>query len=144
VGGPADFDFWLGTWEVTWGDEGARGRNVITKSFDGRVVEERFDGRPGVELQGMSVNVYDAPRDRWLQTWVDDQGNYFALEGAMRDGEMVLHCDRHSGEDQSVVYRMRFHDIEPDSFTWSWERSADGGASYDLAWRLAYRREGGI
>jgi hypothetical protein len=139
VAGPADFDFWLGTWDVSWGEDGATGRNVITRTFDGRVVQERFDGRPGAELQGMSVSVYDAPRDRWLQTWVDDQGNYFALEGAMRDGEMVLVCDRHSGEER-LVYRMRFHDLADDSFTWSWERSADGGETYDLAWRLAYRR----
>ena len=65
------------------GEDGATGRNVITKSFDGRVVEERFHGRPGIELRGMSVSVYDGHRDRWFQTSVDDEGNYFALEGAM-------------------------------------------------------------
>ena len=91
----------------------------------------------------MSVSVYDAHRDRWLQTWVDDEGNYFALEGAMRDGEMTLLCDRHNGEDQTLVYRMRFHDIEADAFTWSWERSTDRGGTYALAWRIAYRRADG-
>jgi len=140
VAGHDDFDFWLGSWVASWGEDGAEGRNVITKTYDGRVVEERFDGRPGVEFQGMSVNVYDAPRERWLQTWVDDAGNYFALEGAMREGEMVLLCDRHTHEDQSVVFRMRFHDIEADSSTWSWERSTDGGETFSLAWRIAYRR----
>ena len=143
MAGPDDFDFWLGSWVASWGEEGATGRNVIAKSFEGRVVEERFDGRPGVEFRGMSVNVYDAPRDRWLQTWVDDEGNYFALEGAMRDGEMTLLCDRHNGEDQTLVYRMRFHDIEADAFTWSWERSTDRGGTYALAWRIAYRRADG-
>ena len=47
MAGPDDFDFWLGSWVASWGEEGATGRNVIAKSFDGRVVEERFDGRPG-------------------------------------------------------------------------------------------------
>lgn len=143
MAGPDDFDFWLGAWVASWGEKGATGRNVIAKSFDGRVVEERFDGRPGVEFQGMSVSVYDAHRDRWLQTWVDDEGNYFALEGAMRDGEMVLLCDRHNAQDQSVRYRMRFHDIEDDAFIWSWERCADGGETFALAWRIAYRRADG-
>ena len=53
---------------------------------------------------------------------------------------MTLLCDRHNGEDQSLRYRMRFHDIEDDSFTWSWERSTDGGETFSLAWRIAYRR----
>jgi hypothetical protein len=60
VAGPDDFDFWLGSWVASWGD-GAQGRNVITKTYDGKVVEERFDGRPGAEFQGMSVNVYELP-----------------------------------------------------------------------------------
>jgi hypothetical protein len=140
VAGPDDFDFWLGSWVAAWGEDGAHGRNVITKAYDGKVVEERFDGRPGAEFQGMSVNVYDEPRERWLQTWVGDAGNYFALEGAMRNGEMVLLCDRHTDENQSVTFRMRFHDIEADAFTWSWERSIDGGKTFDLAWRIDYRR----
>ena len=87
----------------------------------------------------MSVNVYDAPRERWLQTWVDDAGSYFALEGAMRDGEMGLLCDRHRREPGPPL-RMRFHDIEADSFTWSWERSDDDGVSFALSWRIDYRR----
>jgi hypothetical protein len=141
VPGRGDFDFWLGSWVATWGEAGARGRNVVAKTFEGRVVEERFDGRPGVAFQGMSVSVYDEHRDRWLQTWVDDEGNYFALEGAMQDGAMVLLCDRHNAEDRNLRYRMRFSDIEQDSFRWTWERSTDGGETYVLAWQIDYRRE---
>src|SRR5262245_41907790 len=70
---PGDFDFWLGTWDVRWGpSERETGRNVITRSFGGRVVEERFDGRPGIDLLGMSVSVFDEHRELWRQTWVDD------------------------------------------------------------------------
>ena len=138
-----DFDFWLGEWKVSWHDEGKEqhGRNAITTSFDGRVVHERFDGRPGVELRGMSVSVFDEHRDRWLQTWVDDAGNYFALEGRLVDGEMVLLCDRHNAAQADARYRMRFFDIEADSLAWTWERSLDGGESYDVLWRLDYLRE---
>lgn len=51
----------------------------------------------------MSVSVYDGQTDRWRQTWVDDKGSYFALEGGMENGQMVLLSD--SG------YRMMFFDI---------------------------------
>ena len=29
VAGPDDFDFWLGSWVASWGEDGATGRNVI-------------------------------------------------------------------------------------------------------------------
>ena len=130
-----DFDFWLGTWTVRWGAaERETGRNVITRGFGDHVVEERFDGRPGIDLVGMSVSVFDPHRELWRQTWVDDAGNYFALEGNRVDGEMVLLCEN----------RMRFFEIERDSLTWAWERSLDAGASFEELWRLAYERVRGV
>ena len=109
---PDDFDFWLGTWNVRWGTgDDETGRNVISRAFGGRVVEEQFDGRPGVDLRGLSVSVFDMHHDVWRQTWVDDSGNYFALEGGIVDGEMILTCANHNGSDPDAVYRMRFFDI---------------------------------
>jgi hypothetical protein len=135
-----DFDFWLGTWDVRWGPNGQeRGRNMITRSFGGRVIQENFDGRPGIELVGMSMTVFDEHRELWRQTWVDDDGNYFALEGNFVDGEMVLLCDRHNGP-ADTVYRMRWLDIGRNSLTWVWERSSDGGTTFAELWRLAYAR----
>jgi hypothetical protein len=63
----------------------------------------------------MSVSVFDEHRELWRQTWVDDVGNYFALEGNLVDGEMVLQCEEHSRPERDAVYRMRFADIEPNS-----------------------------
>jgi hypothetical protein len=40
-----DFDFWLGDWDVSWG-EGERGTNVTEAIFGSKVILERFDGRP--------------------------------------------------------------------------------------------------
>jgi hypothetical protein len=136
-----DFDFWLGSWIVRWGEaDGETGRNVITRTFGDHVVEERFDGRPGVDLVGASVSVFDPHREVWRQTWVDDAGNYFALEGNLVDGEMVLLCEHHNAPEPDAVYRMRFFDITQDSLTWTWERSVDAGATFEELWRLAYER----
>jgi hypothetical protein len=140
VTGSADFDFWIGSWTATWGDNGEHGTNLVRRMLNDFVVEERFDGRPGADFRGMSASVYDSHRDVWLQTWVDDAGNYFALEGRRQKGEMVLLCDRHNDAIQDARFRMRFYDIAPDSFTWSWERSDDRGETFTLKWRIAYRR----
>ena len=136
----SDFDFWLGTWNVSWGTtERETGRNVIARSFGGRVIQENFDGRPGVELIGMSMTVFDEHRELWRQTWVDDSGNYFALEGNLADGQMVFLCDTHNGPQPEAVYRMRWSDIARDSLTWTWERALDG-ETFDELWRLDYQR----
>jgi len=139
---PRDFDFWLGTWNVWWGPgDDDRGRNVITQTFGGYVVEERFDGRPGTELQGLSVTVYDEHRGLWRQTWVDDTANYFALEGGPVDGgELHLLCRTHNAAGREAVYRMRFFDLARDSLTWAWERSLDAEQTFEELWRIDYTR----
>lgn len=138
MGSAEDFDFWVGDWRVSWNEGNAHGRNSITKEYGGRVVYERFDGRPGVDLQGMSVSVYREDVGRWFQTWVDDWGNYYDLEGEMVEGEMRLLCEQ-SQHDGSLRFRMRFSDIAPERFTWRWEQS-DDGTTWSLLWQLAYER----
>jgi hypothetical protein len=139
MGSSSDFDFWLGEWHVTWNEGRAQGRNSIAREYGGKVVYERFDGRPGIDLVGMSVSVYREAVDRWFQTWVDDSGNYFALQGGMEDGEMVL-LGELSGPRGRVSLRMRFSDIENDRFTWRWESSKDDGSTWEPLWELAYER----
>jgi hypothetical protein len=125
------FDFWLGEWDCTW--EGGRGTNTVTAELDGAVILERFDGRPGTQLRGMSVSVYDADADLWRQTWVDSERGYIDLAGRFAEGAMELHHER-----DGVRHRMRFTDIEPDAFTWHWERLQDD--AWSPAWRIDYTR----
>jgi hypothetical protein len=139
MGSASDFDFWLGEWQVTWDEARAQGRNSIAREDGGHVVLERFDGRPGIDLVGMSVSVYREAVDRWFQTWVDDSGNYFTLQGGMEDGEMIL-LGEQSGPRGRVSLRMRFSDIEDERFTGRWESSRDDGATWDSLWELAYER----
>ena len=130
MGSADDFDFWLGRWRASWGEDGAHGTNTITKEYGGRVVYERFDGRPGAEFTGMSVSVYDEGDDCWYQTWVDDAGSHFELTGRFENGEMTLLC--------RDTYRMRFFEITDTSFEWTWERRAGDG--WELAWAISYER----
>jgi hypothetical protein len=131
----ADFDFWLGRWDVRWGSDG-RGTNRIRKILGDRVILEQFDGSPGTSLQGMSFSVFDSVDHRWRQTWVDNDGNYLAFDGGLReDGAMELRGMR-AGE----LVRMLWLDIEGESLRWLWERSPDGGKTWETLWELAYAR----
>ena len=111
------------------------------QAHGGKVVTESFDGRPGAEFTGTSWSVYDEHADLWRQTWVDDTGNYFALEGRFADDEMTLICDRHNSPERDVVYRMRFSEITDNAFVWRWERATEAGAVFELRWQIEYLRQ---
>ncbi|MGB8857364.1 MAG: hypothetical protein WCC58_11935 [Burkholderiales bacterium] len=82
------FDFWLGDWEVRTTDAKLAGVNRISREYDGCVVHERYTTGRG--YSGESLNIYDAGRKTWHQTWVDTTGTLLLLEGGLRDGSMVL------------------------------------------------------
>jgi len=132
-----ELDFWLGSWHARW--NGGEGTNTITRELDRKVVVERFEGRPSLELTGYSVSVFDAEADLWRQTWVDDQGSYFALTGGTEGDMFVLRTSAVRGG-VPVDLRMVFCEIAADSFRWLWERSADAGATWSTAWEIAYTR----
>lgn len=134
-------DFWLGTWDAYYAEEAAEpgGRNVITRAYGGCVIQEDFNGGPQAQgLVGQSVSTYHVQSARWRQTWVDNQGGYFALVGGPDGGDFVLVSYRLS--DNVPVQRMLFTNITPRSFTWRWQSSADGGATWADAWVIWYRR----
>jgi hypothetical protein len=140
--GPASLDFWLGEWDCTW--EGGRGHNRITKELDDHVVVERFESLAPERWSGMSLSVFDERDGRWRQTWVDSTGNYWAFtEGRDVDRFTFRATDVEvdgAGRRLEVEKRMVFLDVEADAFRWRWERSSDGGATWDPLWTIDYRR----
>jgi hypothetical protein len=134
-------DFWLGEWDVTWGN-GQRGTNHIQRVLDGRVIQEDFDGRPSMDFRGHSISVYSPQFGEWQQTWVDNEGNYWHLHGGWHDDRFILIADD-IREGRAVKYRMVFHNIAYDSFEWNWELSEDNGETWTLRWQIHYERKAG-
>ncbi len=139
----SQMDFWLGDWDVSWdaspGTPAGSGSNRIARVLSGCVVEELFDGGPS-GLVGRSVSTFHRPLGSWRQTWVDNQGGYFALTGGREGDRFVLVSTRL--RDRGPHQRMVFEDIRPDALTWRWQSSPDGGATWTDAWVLRYRRRG--
>ena len=134
-------DFWLGDWDAYYAPDAAApgGRNVITREYGGCVIQEAFDGGPDTNgLIGHSVSTYFAPAGKWRQTWVDNQGGYFALIGGVEGDKFIL--VKHRPHDNVAVQRMVFEDITPNAFTWRWQATADGGATWTDSWVIYYRR----
>ena len=130
----SQFDFWVGEWDVSW--TGGQGTNTITREYEDCVIRERFetDG-----LRGTSLSAWSPRRGVWQQTWVDNNGSYLEFEGGMVGDRMILAREA-PGDSGTTLQRMVFFDIEPDSFTWNWEKSTDEGDSWELLWQIAYQR----
>jgi len=136
-------DFWLGNWTVEWdaapGVPSGSGTNRITREYGGCVIVEAFDGGAASgNLIGHSVSTYQAPLQRWRQTWVDNQGGYFAFIGG-REGDRFILVTTRPG-DSVPVQRMVFEDISADRLTWRWQRTPDGGTTWSDQWVIRYRR----
>ena len=84
----AQFDFWLGSWEVTANDNPA-GNNKIEKIQDGCVIRETWVSAKG-GFTGTSYNYYDSLEGLWHQLWLDNQGGSLKLSGGMVGSSMVL------------------------------------------------------
>ena len=130
------FDFWVGDWDCSW--DGGSGTNTVTAELDGMVIQERFDGRPGTPLQGISVSVYDEQGGVWRQAWADSGGAYLDFVGSFKDGVMELARETRI-DGKTVGQRMRFTEITTDSLVWLWERAPDG-TDWETEWRIDYRR----
>ena len=145
--GAREFDFWLGEWDLTWpaeqtgGDVGETltGRNSITRLFDDCVIEENFTTHDGA-FRGHSVSVFDEKKGLWRQTWVDSAGAYLWFTGRF-DGEvMTLSTEPTERDGETVINRMVFSDIGPESLEWAWQRSTDEGANWSSLWNISYRK----
>ncbi|NJN79478.1 MAG: hypothetical protein HC797_02880 [Anaerolineales bacterium] len=130
------FDFWLGEWDVTWGEDG-KGINRVEKIMNEKIVQENFTAP---DLIGMSVSVYDSERKLWCQTWVDNSGSYLDFTGTFENEKMILTRDA-IVKGETCKQRMVWYNIESNEFDWNWERSDDGGNTWRVLWQIRYKRK---
>ena len=137
--GAEALDFWLGSWIASWAG-GGHGTNVIRRILDGRVIEESFDGSDTESsLKGRSLSVIDVANGTWRQTWVDSNGAYLDFVGVEVDGRIAFQRQAVVAGD-AVLQRMVWLDVTPHAFRWQWQRSRDGGATWEVTWEIDYRR----
>ena len=129
------FDFWLGEWDATWGEDG-KGTNHVTKILDDKVLHEDFNA---TGMHGISHSVFDPERKLWCQTWVDNNGSYLDFTGTFEDEKMTLMRDA-VVRGEACKQRMIWYNIEANQFDWNWERSDDGGETWRTLWQIKYMR----
>ena len=137
----AQFDFWVGDWELEWdGPDGKvnKATNKIDKFLGQCIVRENFKAG---NYEGFSTSAFDPAKGVWRQTWVDNQGGYIALTGAWKNDMMELRTEKSKDKDGEFIMRMIFTEIKKDSLVWRWQRSGDNGKSWQDKWVLRYKRK---
>ena len=138
------FDFWIGDWNLEWRDQKGEilhGSNSVRKILGSCVIEENFKDEAAPPFMGKSHSVYNNKISKWQQTWVDNQGGYLDFTGGFSDGKMILSRALISKNGTKIRQRMVFFNISKDSFTWDWENSTDDEKTWNLLWRINYKRK---
>jgi hypothetical protein len=119
------FDFWLGQWQVHTPDGKLAGTNGITREYDGCVLHERYTTPRG--YSGESLNMYDAARKMWHQTWVDNEGTLLLLEGRLIDGRMRMEGQITEGNGKITRHRITWTPNSDGSIRQLWESTDSKG-----------------
>jgi len=132
------FDFWLGEWNVRTPDGKLAGTNSISAGYGGCVLHERYTTGRG--YSGESLNLYDASRKVWHQTWVDTSGTLLLLQGGLRGSSMVLEGQDAPAEGVIVKHRITWTPNADGSVRQHWE-STDKKGQWTTAFDGNYTRK---
>lgn len=134
------FDFWLGQWDVYAAGGKLAGTNTITSEHGGCVLHEHYATERG--YSGESLNIYDASRHAWHQSWVDSSGLLLVLEGGLRDGRMVLAGVTVGADGKKTRQRITWTPNPDGSVRQLWE-ATDAKGKWTVAFDGQYRRRTG-
>jgi hypothetical protein len=119
------FDFWIGDWQVTAANGKVAGHNRITREYNGCVIHEHYT--TANQYNGESLNVYDAARRVWHQTWVDDAGLLLTLEGRWNGKSLVLEGKSPDPKGVMRAQRITWTPTADGSVRQLWESANDDG-----------------
>ena len=131
------FDFWVGEWNVHGANGQLAGTNSITREYGGCVVHEHYSTPRG--YSGESLNIYDAGRKVWHQTWVDVGGLLLVLEGRWTGSAMVLEGSV-VDEGKPVKHRITWTPNADGTVRQFWE-AMDASGAWKTAFDGTYRRK---
>lgn len=133
------FDFWIGTWEVS--SQGtAAGHNTIMPFAGGCALLENWTGVDGGK--GKSINLWRPAEQRWTQHWVGSDGSILDLSGGLVDGRMELAGPVRQTPKGPVMARITWTPVSENEVRQVWELSLDNGATWRSNFDGSYIRAG--
>lgn len=136
----SDFDYLLGDWEFTavskgWGK--GRGFWSAVRIAEGAQVLDEYrvvsDDGQTTYYASSTIRSYNAVLDRW-ELISAEEGTGLQNFGTAQKVGAEIHIEQNFGVmgDRPSILRIRYYNIKPDSFSWTADRSRDGGKTWDL------------
>ncbi len=132
-----EFDYLLGDWEFTSvSREYGKGRgywSAVRLAEGAQILDEyRVVGDSGETYYASStLRAYNAVLDRWELVSAESGTGLQNLGTAHKVGA-EMHIEQKFGvmSPNPSIWRIRYHDIRPDRFSWTADRSTDGGKTW--------------
>lgn len=150
------FDFLLGTWTLEvrpkvsslaaliHGAPRLLGTWQAQRAFDGRGVEDELrivDAAGNPSGHSHALRIWSETEQRWQVSTLDvPRARFVAAQAEWREGEMHQQGRGVDADGETYLSRTRYHDIGPDGFRLSQERSYDEGASWDEVLQIVATR----
>jgi|SRR5580658_40843 hypothetical protein len=132
----SDFDYLLGDWEFT-GESRIygkfRGYWSAVRLETGQILDEyRVAGDHGETFYvTTTIRAYNAAADRWELIGMDAGGGLQDFGAGQRvDSEMHIEQKFGVASGDPATMRIRYYNIQPDRFSWTADRSTDGGNTW--------------
>lgn len=132
----SDFDYLLGDWEFTsqsreHGKFG--GRWSAVRLDTGQILDEYrvLDDHGATIYASSTIRAYNAPAGHWELIGMDDGGGLQDF-GVAQLVNSEMHIEQKFGVagGHPVTLRIRYFNIRPDRFSWTADRSTDGGKTW--------------
>ena len=128
----AEFDFWIGEWDVHGPGGQIAGSNVITREQRGCYLQEKWTSASGGG--GDSINYVDKITGEWVQIWNDASGGQINTRGGMTDEGMRMVGTLHTvGTDTTIPFRALWTLLPDGRVRQFFEQSDDGGETW-VSW----------
>ncbi|HNP37714.1 MAG TPA: hypothetical protein PKK10_17870 [Woeseiaceae bacterium] len=138
----AEFDFWVGDWDVHVANGKLAGQNSISRQQHGCVLVENWTSVSGGT--GMSINYLDSTNGQWVQVWNDASGSQINIRGGMTPGGMLLTGTIHYiAKNQTMPFRGLWTQLPDGRVRQFFEQSTDEGASWSPWFEGFYTRRNG-
>ena len=137
--GYRQFDFWVGEWKVVNTSNQQVGTNSVRLLEDGCIVEENWTSGRGGQT-GKSFNFYNPTTGKWHQSYMDNQGGNWMMDGEYKEGALKYEGAIYS-PGRTVLVHMTFFNLGPDKVRQWAETSTDQGKSWQVTWDATYLRQ---
>lgn len=125
----AEFDFWVGAWDVHVANGQYAGSNVIERAQRGCVLIENWNSANGGG--GMSINYLDKISGEWVQIWNDAGGSQINIRGGMTaDGMRLIGTIHYVAQGTTAAFRGLWTPLPDGRVRQFFEQSSDDGATW--------------